>query len=104
MDSAPQRSNVGEMTMTSNYVVLGADPSDNAVVLIRLEGVPDDWELREGVPRARNFPPDAVYSMDPERKNNTILQDSLFNTGTLLNASESLKKFLATRKIPKVEY
>jgi hypothetical protein len=90
--------------MASGFVVWTHARVENAAVLDSFRGVPDPWELNDGVPRAEGFPDDVVFTMDPERPHDTLLVDSLRNTDGLIVASRGLKEFLASRALNKMEY
>lgn len=90
--------------MTSDFLIWSVSDVENAVVLDDVRGIPDPWELDEGVSRAEGFPDDVVCTMDQENPHNTLLVDNLENSDNLIVASRRLKEFLAGRSIEKVEY
>jgi hypothetical protein len=90
--------------MASDFVVWTHAWVENAAVLDGFRGVPDPWELKNGIPRAEGFPDEVVFTMDPERPHDTMLVDSLHNTDRLIVASKRLKEFLAARALDQMEY
>ncbi len=92
--------------MGKNYVIWDAylDKKKNFCVLDDLDNVDDDFELKEGIPRAYNFPDNAVYYMDPEYPKNIALADNLFNINRLIVASKNLKDFIEKTNPRNVEY
>lgn len=90
--------------MKLNYVIWNKKRVENAVMLKSLEGVEDEWELNEGVPRAATFPADARFQMNLELPYNTILTDNLGNIDMLIVASRRLKEFMEGWHLEKVEY
>jgi hypothetical protein len=87
-----------------DYVVWGTETVPHCFVLNELEGVDLDVELRTGVPCSESFPPNAVFTVDPDFPNNTKLADTFYNTQRLVIVSEKLKEFIATWNPPEVEF
>lgn len=90
--------------MAHEFLVWANASVENAVMIDDVRGIPDPWELNEGVSRAEGFPDDAVCIMDPDRPHDTLLVDNLRNTDRLVLASTRLKEFLESRALSKVEY
>lgn len=90
--------------MSRNFVVWDYQRIDGRVRVDELKNVKDDHELVFGRSRAADFPRDAQFLMDPDFPTNTVLTDSLYNTDSLIVASQRLVDFLASRRIPSVEY
>ncbi|HLU46458.1 MAG TPA: DUF1629 domain-containing protein [Planctomycetota bacterium] len=76
----------------------------HAASLEPLEGFEDTFDLLDGVPCAKRFPDDALFRMDPELPDDTLLTDNLVNKDRLLVVSEKMKGLLERLKIKKVEY
>lgn len=90
--------------MKLNYVIWDNKHVENAVVLYRLQGVENKWELNEGIPRSADFTAEATFKMDLDLLYNTILTDNLKNKDMLVVASRRLKEFLEEWNLEKVEY
>lgn len=88
----------------SDLVIWAPKKVRNAVSLEALEGFEDEFELSEGVPLAARFPEDALFRMDPELPDNTVLTDNLVNKNMLVVASRRLKELLERFALEKVEY
>lgn len=86
--------------MKSNYLLLLARGSDGACMLGGLRDVSKQWQLFEGVSRAKDFPDDASFRMDPSFPKDIRLEDIIRNDSSLLVASERVKKFLEAEKVP----
>ncbi|WPB76674.1 hypothetical protein KYC5002_47760 [Archangium violaceum] len=87
-----------------DYLVWDRRDEGNSCALLTPEEVERDWELSEGVPRAANFSPDALFRMSDRHKKNTGLTDNLINMRRLIVASARLKDFLQFRALKNVEY
>lgn len=92
------------MSATPDYLIWRTETVANALELDELQGVEDEWELNEGVPRANGFPDDARFTADPELPYNTLLVDNLYNIDELIVVSSRLKDFLESRELNRVEY
>jgi hypothetical protein len=88
----------------NDYVVWDTKVVPHCFVLDQLKGVDLDVELRMGVPCGESFPPDAVFTVDPDFPNNIRLADTFDNTKRLVLVSEKLKDFLASWNPPEVEF
>lgn len=87
-----------------DYVIWKCGIVRNAVVLKKLVNVEKQYQLRDGVSRMEGFRLDAVYTMDPDYPDNTLLVDNLFNTASRIVASARLQNFLRKQKVQHVEY
>jgi hypothetical protein len=92
------------VTVKSNYLVWAMKRVPNACVLDELSGVDEEWKLTKGTPLADGFPQNAVFRMDPEFPNNTVMTDSLRNTDLLIVGSLKLAQFLQSRQANGLEY
>jgi hypothetical protein len=90
--------------MSNGFVVFGYKRIDGKVSLDRLVNVDDAFDLMYGRPRAKGWPSDASFSMRADRKDNTILTDTLSNTDSLIIASEKLVALLRGRNVASMEY
>jgi hypothetical protein len=90
--------------MNANYVLWGLQEVPHGCVLKELVGVEKLYELKNGVPRAADFPDKASYRMHPDFPHHTILTDNLLNTDRLIVGSARLREFLEARSVQKVEY
>jgi hypothetical protein len=86
------------------YVIWQFEDVAHSLVLDRLHGVDDIFELVEGTPRAGTFPPDARFTPDPDFPNDMGLVDSFTNTYNLTVISTKLKEFIEDKHPEKVEY
>jgi len=73
-------------------------------VLLGLQNVDDEWEIKEGRSRAKGFPPDAYFEMDRQFRKQVALSDQLANLENMAVVSESLKGFIEARKPANVEF
>lgn len=73
-------------------------------VLLGLKNVEDSYELSRGVSRAKDFPTNACFHMDPEFKKDITLSDNLDNMDRLLVVSKRLKEFVERSNARQVEY
>src|SRR5437870_4975431 len=83
-----------------NYLIALARGSDGACMLGGLREVEKQWQLFEGVSRAKDFPDDASFRMDPSFPKDIRLEDSIRNDDSLLVVSERVKDFLKAEKVP----
>jgi uncharacterized protein DUF1629 len=90
--------------MKPKFVIWTNKVIRDACSLYELTGVDKDYQLRKGVPRAAGFPREAAFAMDPDRPNDTLLTDNLFNTDLLIVGSRELREFFETQGVPKLEY
>lgn len=88
----------------TNYLVWGNEEVPHCFVLDQLKGVDLDVELRMGVPCGQSFPPDAVFTVDPDFPNDIRLADTFDNSKRLFIASERLKDFIASWNPVDVEF
>lgn len=86
-----------------NYLILLARGSDGACMLGGLREVEKSWQFYEGISRAKDFPDDANYRMDPSFPKDIRLEDTMRNDDHLLVVSERVKKFLQAEKVPRQE-
>lgn len=87
-----------------DYLVWDWRNEGNSCLLLPPEGIERDWELYEGVPRASDFPSDALFRMSDDHPKDIGLTDNLMNIGTLLVASARLKRFFEIKNIINLEY
>jgi hypothetical protein len=80
------------------------DVGESFCVLTALQNVDDRYELAQGVPRAKGFPADACFHMDPKFKKYVALADTLKNPNEIVVVSKALKEFIEQRKPRDVEY
>jgi hypothetical protein len=80
------------------------DVGDRFAVLTRLKNVADIWQLAKGIPRAKGFPKDALFEMDPKFSKFVALADNIDNVDRALVVSKRLKEFIEARKPADVEY
>jgi hypothetical protein len=69
-----------------------------------LQKVQDEYEIAEGVPRAKNFPQDARFVMSKRHKKQIALADCLDNLEAQPVVSERLKKFVESHEAKMVEF
>jgi hypothetical protein len=87
-----------------NYVVWRFHDVPNSCVLDELSGVPKMFQIRKGIPRAEEFPPDARFTLDPDYPNDTLLVDAFDNVYRMVVISAALKTFLEGRQLLNVEF
>jgi hypothetical protein len=88
----------------TDYVVWDIEEVPHCFVLDQLKGVDLDVELRTGVPCSESFPPDAVFTVDPDFPNDIRLADTFDNSKRLVIASGALKDFIASWNPVAVEF
>lgn len=64
----------------------------------------DDYELLRGISRAENWPENAAYAMDKERKTDVRLEDCLWNANKVLVVSQKVKELLEAEKLKNNEF
>ncbi|MCP3143935.1 imm11 family protein [Pyxidicoccus xibeiensis] len=80
------------------------DVGGSFCVLTPLRNVEDEYELSRGISRAKGFPSDAAFHMDPKFKRYVDLADNLKNPDRIITVSKALKEFIEARKPREVEY
>lgn len=85
-------------------VVWEWDVGTKFAVLTSIENVPDHWEITKGLSRAKSFPKDAQFRMDPKFPKYVALADSMSNVNRMLVVSRRVKEFLEERAPRRVEY
>lgn len=87
-----------------DYVIWRWRNEGNSCLLLPPERLARDWELYKGVPRTAHFPPDVLFRMSDDHRKNMGLTDNLMNVGTLIVASDRLKRFFEVKALKNVEY
>jgi len=92
--------------MKNDYVVWAGllERGKNFCVLDDLDNVKDDFELKEGIPRAEGFPEDASFRMDSEYPKAIALADNVFNISRVIVGSKRLKEFIGKQNPRNIEY
>jgi uncharacterized protein DUF1629 len=90
--------------MSFEYVLWKQGRVAHGVILRKVQGVDDEWELNEGVPRLEKMTGKATFRMDPDLPHYTVLADSVDNISFLIVVSERLAGFLEEKKLEHVEY
>ena len=90
--------------MKSNFVVWTNKVMPDACSLYELIGVEKQYQLRKGISRSSSFSDNAAFAMHPDRPNDTILTDNLFNISLLIVGSIRLRTFLEKQCVPRVDY
>ncbi|KFA94395.1 imm11 family protein [Archangium violaceum] len=80
------------------------DVGESFCVLTSLQNVEDEYELAKGVPRAKGFPANACFHMDPKFKKFVALADNISNLGRIIVVSKPLKELIESWKPREVEY
>ncbi len=80
------------------------DVGEAFAVLTTIHNVKDAWEIAKGIPRAKGFPKDAFFEMDPKFKKFVALADNMKNRERMLVTSKKLKDFVEARAPKRVEY
>jgi hypothetical protein len=87
-----------------NYQIWEINPGKNVCILGSLQNVENDFQLRRGISRAEEWPDNACYFMDKERKEDIRLEDCLDNVGRLLVISSRLKALLDKENLKNNEF
>ena len=87
-----------------DLVIWSYKDEGHSCVLQPPEGIEQDWQLHEGVPRRATFPPDALFRMSDSHKRSIGLTDNLMNLSELAVVSGHMKEFLESRSLKNVEY
>lgn len=90
--------------MTEEYVVWKHDIVPNACSLFHFEGFEKAYLLERGNSLSDQFPDDAYFDMNPDRPNDTLLVDSLYNNHSQLILSEPFVAFLSEKKRDNLEF
>lgn len=69
------------MTPEPDYVVWGTTSQGGYAVLLPIDHVEDDYELKEGVSRAEGWPDDASFEMNPSYPRDIQLADAIHSRG-----------------------
>jgi hypothetical protein len=85
--------------------VLGiVTPGPGACHLGNVRGVPDDFELLEGVSRGAGFPDNAYLEMSKKYPNDIRLEDFVYNTNSLLIVSDRVRQLIEGEGFQHVEF
>jgi len=89
-----------------NFVVWSPEEVPHCFVLdqLQMKGVDLDVELRLGIPCNASFPPNAVFTVDPDFPNNIALADTFYNINRLIVTSPKLREFIELRDPPELEF
>jgi hypothetical protein len=90
--------------MKSNFVIWTNKVIPDTCSLYELIGVEKQYQLRKGISRSLNFTDQAAFVMHPDRPNDTILTDNLYNIELLIVGSRRLRSFLEERDVPQLDY
>lgn len=90
--------------MTINYVAWVHKIVPKACSLYHFEGFDKSYLLNEGIKVKDEYPDGVYFDMHPERPNDLLLVDSLFNTDNELVISEGLMNFFTEKKLPNLEF
>ncbi len=90
--------------MSGNYVIWQYISVPNACVLKQLEGIDEQFRLRNGTSLHNGFPTGVFYRMHPDFPNDLLLVDNMLNSKLLIVASQKLKESIENFHPPKVEY
>lgn len=90
--------------MKNDYVIWRYKDEKYACALKGLEGVENDYEILKGISLINYFPNTAVFRLDPDYPNDTLLLDSIFNIDKLIIGSSRLKDFFESRASQFIEY
>jgi uncharacterized protein DUF1629 len=80
------------------------DVGERFAVLTSIRNVKDAWQIAKGIPRAKGFPKDALFEMDPKFKKYVALSDNMANEERMLVVSKKLKDLVEARGPRRVEY
>lgn len=69
-----------------------------------LQGVGDEYEIKRGISRVKNFPKDAHFEMDKRFPRQINLADSIVNLDRMIVASTPLKEFIEAKRPRAVEF
>jgi uncharacterized protein DUF1629 len=92
------------INVKSKLLIWTDKPVKNACSLYKLTGVTKEYQFRKGISKAGTFGDEAAFNMNPDRPNDTLLTDNLFNNYMLIVGSGRLREFFESRAAPKVEY
>src|SRR3990172_2023932 len=87
-----------------NYIIWNVNPGPKVCRLGSLQNVDKDFQLRRGISRVENWPENACYLMDKERKENIRIEDCLWNIDSLLIVSGKIKDILERKKLKNNEF
>lgn len=90
--------------MSNNFVIWQYKSVPGACILKQLEGIEDQYRLRNGTSLQSEFPSDVLYRMHPDFPNDLLLVDNVLNSKTIIVASERLKESIEKLNPPQVEY
>ncbi|OAI16084.1 hypothetical protein A1359_08690 [Methylomonas lenta] len=90
--------------MSNSFVIWQYKSVAGACVLKQLEGIEDQFRLRNGTSLQSEFPTNVLYRMHPDFPNDLLLVDNLLNSKMIIVASEKLKNEIESFHMPKVEY
>lgn len=86
------------------YMIWEPKPEVGCCSLLALQNVERVWDLRSGVPRAKDFPESACFHMDPAHKKAVKLADQLYNRDGLPVVSSRVKAFIEGKRIDSIEF
>lgn len=90
--------------MQSQFMVWGVQPVPHMCSLDKLIGVEKISDINNGVALRATFPANASFTMNPERPNDTLLTDNLFNLDGLIVASKRVKEQIEAAKSERIEF
>jgi hypothetical protein len=80
------------------------DVGERFAVLTSIRNVKDAWQITKGMPRAKGFPANALFEMDPKFRKYVALADNMSNDDRMLVVSKKLKELIEARGPRRVEY
>lgn len=90
--------------MSNGFVIWESESGSKFCVADALKNVPDEYEIKRGISRAKGFPKDARFEMDKRFPKQVALPDSLSNLEGMVVVSTRLKEFIEARSPRSVEY
>lgn len=90
--------------MAAEPLVWEWDVGERFAVLGSIRNVKDAYEIAKGIPRAKGFPKNALFEMDPKFSKYVALSDNMKNGERMLVVSKKLKELIEGRGPSQVEY
>lgn len=90
--------------MSKGHVIWQSHPGTKFCVCDGLDGVPEQYQISQGISRAAGFPKDARFAMDRSFPKQVALPDCLSNADDMVVVSAKLEELLAGRGVRSVEY
>lgn len=86
-----------------NYLIWETSVEPGVTGLYYLENVDDAFEINEGISRAKGFPDDALFRMNPNHPKDVKLADQLFNYESHMVVHKKIATFLEAFPLKEVE-